>query len=219
MPSIAIVDDRKDNRETIERVVLSTLRALNENERWGVVADEPPARERDVLHWLDEHDATVLLTDWKLNEGAKGTRVVNYEADALIKEIRAKRPGFPIFVVTGFETEARTHLADVEGIFNRKEFTKSAKTVVQQMLRAGLRRFEEHRSMLARMDTLARRVASGHATAAQRTELKSIQGFFQADLPAVIDLDSVLQDLESAKADAEALRKKIERRMQPKGKR
>src|SRR5437016_9423409 len=105
MPAIAIVDDRKDDRETIGRVIRSTLKKLKQSDSWSVVSDEPPLKEHDVLQWLDENDATVLVTDWKLNEGAKGKRVVNYEADRLIQEIRTKRPNFPIFVITGFESE------------------------------------------------------------------------------------------------------------------
>lgn len=213
MPSIAILDDRKDDRETIGRVVASTLKKLKETDSWSVVSDEPPAKERDVFHWLDENDATVLVTDWKLNEGAKGKRVVTYEADRLIKEIRGKRPTFPIFVITGFESEARAHLKDVENIFSRKDFAKNADTVIPQMLRAGLRRYDEQRELLTRMDSLARRVAGGKASAKQRNDLKSLQGFFQAELPTVVNMDAVLSEFESAKRKAESVRKKVERRI------
>jgi CheY-like chemotaxis protein len=213
VPSIAIVDDRKGDRETIGRVLRSTLKKLKETDSWHVVSDEPPSKERDVLHWLDENDATVLVTDWKLNEGAKGTRVVSYEADRLIKEIRAKRPNFPIFVITGFESEAQAHLKDVENIFSRQHFTRYADTIVPQMLRAGLRRFEEQRDLLKNMDSLARQVAAGTASAAQRAELNSLQGYFQAELPAVISIDSVLTEFETAKRRAEALRRKVQRRL------
>lgn len=210
MPSIAILDDRKADRETIRRVVTSTLKKMGQEAQWTVVSDEPPSKERDVLQWMDEHDATVLLTDWKLNEGAKGKRVVNYEADSLIREIRAKRPSFPIFVITGFESEARTYLKEVENIFSRKDFTKSAAVIVPQMLRAGQRRDEEQRKLLSQMDTLARRVASGKASAKDRKKLGGLQGLFQVDLPAIIDLDGALAQLEGAQRKADALRKKVE---------
>jgi hypothetical protein len=213
VPSIAIVDDRKDDRETIGRVVNSTLRKLGEADHWSVVADEPPSRERDVLHWLDENDASVLVTDWKLNEGAKGKRVVNYEADSLIQEIRAKRPSFPIFVITGFETDARVHLKEVENIFSRQYFARNADTIIPQMLRAGLRRYEEQRGLLARMDSLARRVASGKGSAKERAELKGLQGYFQAELPTIISLDTVLTDFKHVQKKANALRQKIQARM------
>lgn len=213
MPSIAILDDRKDDRETIGRVVLSTLKKLNQTDSWSVVSDEPPSKERDVFHWLDENDATVLVTDWKLNEGAKGKRVVNYEADRLIQEIRTKRPNFPIFVITGFESEARAHLKEVENIFSRQHFAKNADTVIPQMLRAGLRRYDEQRALLTRMDSLARRVAAGKASAKDRKELKSLQGYFQAELPTILSIDTVLNEFESAKGKAAALRQKVQRRI------
>ena len=211
MPSIAILDDRKADRETIGRVVTSTLKKMGQGaSQWTVVSDEPPSKERDVLQWMDEHDVTVLLTDWKLNEGAKGKRVVNYEADSLIREIRAKRPSFPIFVITGFESEARTHLKEVENIFSRKDFTKGAAAIIPQMLRAGQRRDDEQRKLLSQMDVLARRVASGKASAKDRKKLGGLQGLFQVDLPAIIDLDGALAQLEGAQKKADVLRKKVE---------
>lgn len=213
MPAIAIVDDRKSDRETVGRVVNSILKQLKEDERWTVILDEPPAKERDILHWLDENDATVLVTDWKLNEGAKSERVVSYEADSLIKEIRRKRPTFPIFVITGFASEAQGHLKEVENIFSRHEFNKNAATVVPQILRAGLRRYEEQRDLLTRMDELARRVATGKASKKERDELKSLDGYFQADLPAIVTLDSVLGELEQVTKRADVLRRKVEKRV------
>ena len=51
-------------------------------------------------------------------------------------------------MITGFESEARAHLKEVENVFNRKEFTKNAETYVAQMIRAGLRRYEEQRDCL-----------------------------------------------------------------------
>lgn len=213
LPSIAILDDRKDDRDTIALVVSSTLKKMPQGGNWSVVADEPPAKEQDVIHWLDENDATVLVSDWKLNEGAKSKRVVSYEADSLIKEIRAKRPTFPIFVITGFETEARAHLKDVENILSRKNFTKNAESVIPQMVRAGTRRYEEQRELLTRMDSLARQVAAGNASAKDRQELKSLQGYFQADLPTFLTLDGVLADFERVQKKADSLRQAVERRM------
>jgi hypothetical protein len=188
------------------------------DDTWAVVADEPPAQERDVFHWLDEHDATVLVSDWKLNEGARGKRIVNYEADSLIKEIRAKRPTFPIFVITGFESEARTHLKEVENIFSRKSFTNQADDLVPQMVRAGTRRYDEQRDLLTRMDLLARKVASGKASQKERVELKSLQGYFQAELPMIISLDEVLREFDKVKERAGRLRQKVERRLDRKTK-
>lgn len=216
MPTIAIVDDRKPDRETIERVIGSTLKSLKQDDAWAVVADGPPQKEKDVLQWLDEHDATVLVTDWKLNEGNKDTRVVSYEADSLIREIRLKRPDFPIFVITGFESEARGHLVDVENVFSREDFTKGAKTVVPQMLRAGMRRYNEQRTRLAEMDALSRKVASGKAKKGDRSKLEGLQGYFQAELPAIIGLDAVLQELEAATDRADAVRRKVESRLNKK---
>jgi hypothetical protein len=213
MPAIAIIDDRKSDRETIARVVNSTLKKMKETDHWSVVFDGPPPRQQDVIRWLDENDATVLVSDWKLNEGAKSQRVVNYEADRLIHEIRIRRKNFPIYVITGFESEARAHLKDVENIFNRKEFTKNAETYVTQMIRAGLRRYDEQRELLGNMDSLARKVAGGKSSSKDKAELKSLQGYFQTDLAAIVSLDGVLAEFEQVAEKADKLRQKVERRV------
>jgi hypothetical protein len=116
-------------------------------------------------------------------------------------------------VITGFEDQARTHLREVENIFSRKDFTRNADDVVPQMIRAGRRRYEEQRELLTRMDSLAHRVAVGSASAKQKTELKSLQGYFQAELPTIIDLDGVLTEFEKTKKKADALRRQVERRI------
>jgi hypothetical protein len=213
VPTIAILDDRPKDRETITRVVVSTLKKIKEDKDWGVICEEPPQRERDVIQWLDENDATVLMSDWKLNEGTNSNRVVNYEADKLIREIRDKRPNFPIYIITGYESEARVHLREVENILSRKDFTRDAHIVIPQMIRAGRRRYEEQRGLLSKMDSLARRIAVGRASAKDKKELRSLQGYFQAELPTMIDLDQVLVEFENAKTKAEALRKRVHRRL------
>ncbi len=214
MPSIAIIDDRKGDRETIGKVIRSTLKKLGEENVWGVVEEAPPARERDVLQWLDENDATVLVTDWRLNEGSKGQQVVTYEADKLVDAIRQKRPTFPIYIISGFSSEIQSHRKDVENIFNRKDFTKDAAAIVPQMIRAGQRRYEEHRNLLARMDTLAGLVASGTASEEQRTELSSLQGHFQVEIPSLLSIDTVMSELELAREKASDLRQKVESRLE-----
>ena len=213
MPAIAIVDDRKSDRETIARVVSSTLKSLKADDKWTVVCADPPTRERDIIAWLDEHDATVLVTDWKLNEGAKAKQVVNYEADSLIREIRLSRPTFPIFVVTGFKSEAEAHLEKVEGIQSRQDFARNAETVVPQMMRAGQRRYEEQRKHFGRMDELARAVATGAATKSQKKELQQLQGYFQAESPMLLSIASVLDELEKTAKKAEQFKVEIERRI------
>ena len=165
------------------------------------------------------NDATVLVSDWKLNEGAKSQRVVNYEPDRLIHEIRIRRKNFPIYVITGFESEARAHLKEVENVFNRKEFTKNAwkRMWKLKMIRAGLpHSYEEQRELLGNMDSLARKVAAGRSSSKDKAELKSLQGYFQTDLAAIVSLDGVLTELEEVAMKADKLRQKVERRIRKK---
>jgi hypothetical protein len=189
------------------------LKKLGQTSNWSVVPMEPPKAERDVFHSLDENDVTVLITDWRLNEGSKGQRVVNYEADRLIAEIRQRRPTFPIFVVTGYKGEANAHLRHVEGVYDRTDLANGLENILPQMLRAGQRRFDEQREMLARADVLARRVAAGKATADERKELNGLQGLFQAELPTLMTLDGVLSEFTSIEKRANTLLRKVKSRI------
>ena len=214
VPNIAIIDDRQGDRETVTRVMLSTLRKMSDDAKgWGVIAEAPPPEARDIVAWLDENDALVLVTDWRLNEGAEGNRLVDYEADSLIKALRSKRPTFPIYVITGFASEAKSHLKDVEGVFDRSGFSQDAHYVVPQMVRAGRKVYEENRTVLGELDAKAKLVASGTATEEDKKALASLQGFFQAELPLVINLDALLSDLEDAAKRADALRAKVSARL------
>ncbi len=183
MPTIAIVDDRPADRETIRRVVASTLRQLGRTDTWSVVTDDPPKDQADVVSWLDENDAAVLVTDWRLNEGAKDNRAVAYEADALIAAIRSRRPEFPIYVITGFESEARGHLSSVENVFSRDYFADNAAVLVPQMLA----RWPAAVCGAAQVAGTRRRAVEsrgrGRCDHAQREELSGLHGYFAADLP------------------------------------
>jgi CheY-like chemotaxis protein len=218
MPAIAVVDDRRPARETIAKVIASTIKALGLSETWAVVDDAPPPKERDVLQWMDQHDATVLLTDWRLNEGSETSRAVNYEAGSLIDAIRVQRPSFPIFVITGYVKEAAERLRDVEAVFERSEFTKRIETILPQMLRSGARRYKEQRELFGELDSLSRKMARGKATGAERKRLSSLQGYFQTDIPMMTGLEAVLTELEAVTERAEEIQKKLQKQIKKKGK-
>jgi hypothetical protein len=191
---------------------LAALKLLQFSE-WSVISEQPTPDERELLHWLYQHDASALVTDWRLNEGAANERVANYEADVLIRAIRTIRPTFPIFVVTGFAPDARAHLRDVENVFTREQFNDDILNIVPQVVRAGLRRYEQEKELFARMDALARKVATGSALAADRSELSSLHGYFQAEMPPLIRIDQVFKEFETIKIDTESLRQRIQARI------
>ncbi len=212
MPAIAVIDDRQSDRETISKVIQSLMKEPGK-EGWIVIADDPPSDEREIVAWLDEHDAVVLVADWRLNEGAKGARVVNYEASALVREIRQRRPAFPIWIVTGYKNEVMDYLKDVENIVDRREFMQNAEVLVSQMVRAGQRRHEQQREQFRRFDELAQKVAKGEATVKEKDELRGLQGFVQAELQGVVNLDGAIGQIEQLLDEAEGLRRTVEGRL------
>jgi len=218
MPTIGIIDDQKSSRESLARLIRSMLKKMKVSDRWSVVSDGPPPNESDILEWLDQNDATVLVADWRLNEGAKDKRVVNYEANRLIETIRARRPSFPIYLVTSYPNDAEPHGQNVESIYARNVFVNDIQSLLPRMMRAGLRRHEEQREVIQRVDVLARKAALGKASAKDKTDLVDLQGYVQTDLRNLLTLDEVLGEFETIQQKADKLRKRISQRLKGKKK-
>lgn len=205
MPSIALVDDRPNDRGTIEKLIASELKRRGETGQWSVVAEAPPSNAEYVLEWMDTNDATALLTDWRLSEGSQRDRAVGYDADQLISAVRQARPAFPIYVITGFEADARSHLKDVEGIFDRNTFVKDIDVILTQILRAATRRHDDHRDALAEFATLSARIATGNANESDLQSMKTLEGHFLRELNQIRTLANALDAMDLVAARAKKL--------------
>jgi DNA-binding NarL/FixJ family response regulator len=176
MAKIAILDDRKDHRDTVRR---SMEVALASFPGWSCcecpVLDAPD----NYLEWIVENNVQVLLVDQVLNEQGENVdlRPVHYKGHDVIAAIREHVPDFPIFIVTAVrnDPDLQEHLADAEEVIKRTEFGEDPRTHLARMTRAGQRFAEANTRRLARLSELAKKSAAGTADAAELEELRGLQ--------------------------------------------
>jgi CheY-like chemotaxis protein len=173
MPTIAIIDDRKDHRSTIKRLVDTEL--LGD---WDSSEVAPLADLEDYPSWLTENEVAVILLDERLNEQrTKGKNLSNYEGHHLVEFIRQHLPTLPIFVITSYpdDQELKKKFKDVEEIIVRQEFARKAAEYVPRFLRSGQRYLEAFHKELRELADSADKIARGKATKGDIERVKAIQ--------------------------------------------
>lgn len=173
MPTIAIIDDRKDHRSTIKRLVDTEL--LGD---WDSSEVAPLPDLEDYPSWLTENEVAVILLDERLNEQkTKGKALPNYEGHHLVEFIRQHLPTLPIFVITSYpdDQELKKKFKDVEEIIVRQEFAKKADEYVPRFLRSGQRYLEAFHKELRELSDSADKIARGKATKGDIEKVKAIQ--------------------------------------------
>src|SRR5687768_16576898 len=118
MPTIGIIDDRADHRETVRRTIELRLRRF---QGWAAVDSEPLAAVTDYPSWIAENDVAVLVLDERLTESRRVRDVtVNYNGHHVVQFLRTTYRDLPIYVVTAYpdDTDLRRHLAAVDDIID-----------------------------------------------------------------------------------------------------
>lgn len=209
MPTIAIIDDRRDHRETVLRLVETFL----PGDTWSVVACPPLADLQDYPAWLIEHGVATLLLDEKLQEEVEDDPVT-YEGHDLIEYLRQRHPTLPIFVVTAYQTDPdlNARFGEVEGIISRDSLAERAEEYVARFVRAGSRFWEEHEQELAQLGNVASAIARGEATETQIDQARALQAKLglsfritevQKRAEWLQELDGLLRRLEDFRREAE----------------
>lgn len=173
MPTIAIIDDRKDHRSTIKRLVDTELFG-----DWDSIEVAPLPDLEDYPSWLTENEVAVILLDERLNEQrTKGKNLSNYEGHHLVEFIRTHLPTLPIFVITSYpnDEELKKKFKDVEEIIFRQEFAIKADEYVPRFLRSGQRYLEAFQKELTELSDGADKIAKGEATGEDIGKVKAIQ--------------------------------------------
>src|SRR6185436_4101904 len=117
MNSIAVLDDRQEQRQTVMR---SINLALPNN--WSCIECPLLDDYEGYADWLTLNDVCVLLADQVLNEqDAGGDLVVDYKGHQVIESIRKTFPNFPIFLISAYtdDEDLQDHLADAEDVLTR----------------------------------------------------------------------------------------------------
>jgi DNA-binding NtrC family response regulator len=175
VPSIVFIDDRLDIRESIADLLQLAADELG----WRVFHIDPLPNIQDYRGWIAEEEIAVVLTDERLHEIApqSGGNPVSYEGHDLVERLRGWYPSLPIYVVTAYPHEGPFHerFGEVEDVIHKDMLTTAPNQYVERFVRAGSRFIEEHQKDLARLSTLSRKVARGHAEADEIEEMHALQ--------------------------------------------
>jgi len=182
MPNIAIIDDRKDLRETLENLVTPTL-----PKNWGCISLHPFLHLKEYISFLHDPDKAIaaVLLDEKLHEAASSKKEnVSYSGTELARFIRKHMPEFPIYLITSFPNEIKADTQELfEEFFARENFLTQSGIHIKRMVRAGgrfSRSFQEELSELSDKTSL---LVSGHATKADRKRINAIREKLEISFP------------------------------------
>lgn len=189
MPKIAIVDDRKDLRETLENKIKLYLRKLQLN--WEVIGIAPFLEKDDYLNWIRENDIAVLILDERLQEVQNNGLSVNYNGSHLIEYLRKTLPDFPVYAITGYETDSdlQDKFPLFDEILSRDTFFKRANEYILRFTRSGQRFLDTYNSHLIRISKISNLIAVGKATEDDIKELNSIQEYLNIPFTSYYYLD------------------------------
>jgi CheY-like chemotaxis protein len=201
MPTIAFVDDRKDNLETITGLIDLGLRRIEAAETWSSVHSFPLESLQEYPSWIAENEVSVLVLDERLNEASPpGRRPVEYNGHDVVDQVRKSFRTLPIFVITSFPDvdDLKQRFGEIEDIIARGDFrvrpmssagrkssAPSYVDYVNRMVRVGRNFYDEHQTQLAQLATIAERIARGEASEDEVGEAKALQQ--NLALPFLVD--------------------------------
>lgn len=196
MPKIAIVDDRKDLRETLENKIKLYLK--KDKSIWLVIGTAPFVDKYDYINWIRENDIAVLILDERLQEVDNNGLSVNYNGSNLIEYLRKSLPDFPVYAITGYETDPdlQRKFPLFDEILSRETFFKKASEYILRFTRAGQRFLETYSNQLSKISEISNLIATGKATEKHIKELNSIQEYLNIPFTAYsyVDRETWLKD-------------------------
>ena len=177
MPKIAIVDDREDLRKTLERTI--QLYFKKEKSNWLAIGVSPFIDKDEYRNWIKENDVAVLILDERLQEAHNNGISVNYNGSNLIEHLRKTLPDFPVYAITGYETDTdlQKRFPLFDEILSRDRFYKKSNEYIERFMRSGQRFLDTFNKQLFRISELSNLIAMGKATEHNVKELTSIQEY------------------------------------------
>jgi hypothetical protein len=177
MPSIVLIDDKRDNRESINVIISNYLSAHYPS--WNCMNVFPFQKMEEYISWIIENDVAILVIDEQLHaEPSIEGWHVNYDGHNLVELLRKTFPTFPVYAITAFSvTEAlkkRFHLFD--DILEHKKFYNNIECTIDRFVRAGQRFSESNINELNTLSEISMSLALGNSiTDKKLLEAKAIQ--------------------------------------------
>ncbi|WP_423736527.1 hypothetical protein [Chitinophaga caseinilytica] len=183
MPTIGIIDDRKDFRETLNRRLLLSLKKHKID--FSVLDVDPFSELQDYVNWITENDIALLIVDERLQEGG-GKINVKYNGSNLIEFLRSILPEFPVVAITSYpnDEDLQKKFPLFDEILGRTEFHNKSDEYTLRFVRYAQRFLGIYSKQLIRISELSESIAKGTASKEDVEELKSIQQYLNIPFTA-----------------------------------
>ncbi|MFD0962555.1 hypothetical protein [Pseudofulvibacter geojedonensis] len=212
--NIGIIDDNKDQRETLKLALEAHLE--DKESSLGVLDIFPFVTESfdEYFSWIEENEIICLIFDERMhNESEEDKGPVDYRGNELVTIIRNKFKEIPIYVITSHkgDPDLQAKFSYFEDIIDRQEFIDEGEKYVDRFIRASQRFLEENSQELNEFQELSELIASGKASKEDNERLKALQ--VKLDLPLNQELgerSDWLDEYESMISSLESLKEEIE---------
>lgn len=210
MPCIAIIDDRKDLRETIKRTIELAL-----IEGWQCIGIEPFENLEEYISWITENAIAGILLDERLQEQVETQhKNITYYGHDFVDYIRGRFTTLPIYVITSWPEDDPLLLRfkDVEAIIERSDFCDKYDKYVPRIIRSAQKFLETYENELSELSLIASKIATGIAIKEEIDKAEAIKakvGFvFPSDI--FIERSELLTNCEKVLQRIEDLMKRLE---------
>lgn len=220
MNSIGIIDDNKDQRETL-RLALET-HLENYGSSFKVIDIFPFVTENfeEYFEWIHDNEIVCLIFDERMHDQTENDHgPVGYRGNELVSIIRNKFKDIPIYVITSHkgDEDLQSKFSDFEDIIERQEFIDEGVKYVNRFIRASQRYLDENNDELEELQQLSQLVASGRNSEEELKRLKALQAKLNISLDSSLgERKEWLDEYEQRINSLEALKNEIESRIKKK---
>jgi len=184
MAKIAIVDDNKEQRETL-RISLK-LYLKKKKSSLEVIDIFPFDTYEKYYPWIQDEEICSLIFDERLQNDSEGDLgPVGYKGNDLVIKIRERFKDIPIFTVSAHidDEELQARFNEFEYIISRDNFDEK---YVDIIIRSSQRYLQENQKELSEFDDLTRKIAAGESDIQDIERLKALQ--LKLHIPLMNDL-------------------------------
>jgi len=188
MPKIGLIDDKKAQRESTQRIIKNYI---NDNyPEWDCIDIYPYQEKSDYVSWIGENDIAIIILDEQLTgEVSELGWNVDYDGHNLIEFIRMTYPTFPVFAMTAYGAKTPELMDNYnlfEDILEDKDFYTKPEQNIDRFIRSGQRFSETNRRELQIISEVSRILAEGGEVSPENlSKAKAIQE--RLGLPFTID--------------------------------
>ena len=178
MNKIGIIDDNKDQRETLQLALEAHLENKGSSLEVLNIFPFDTLDFTEYFEWIQQNEICCLIFDERMhNESENNIGPVGYRGNELVTIVRNKFKDIPIYVITSNKSDEdlQEKFSEFEDIIDRQEFTDEGERYVDRFIRASQRYLDENTSELEEFQQLSELVASGKNDKKDLIRLRALQ--------------------------------------------